>query len=350
MSNESHIRQLTVENLTVFRSRHEFNFASGLNVFVGENGTGKTHILKAVYAALAVLSRYTPDRELSGALTNKLFGVFKPDEIGGLVSRTSNCQRCALGYNFTDGRSLEISFSKSDVNRVDVSSNMRPVHEMPKIPLPVFLPTRELLSIFPGFVSLYDNRHLPFEETWRDCCSLLDEPLIREPSGFTVNELLLPLEKAMGGKIEQDKTGRFYLRKSNNGRLEIHLVAEGLRKLGMLAKLIASGVIQPGAALFWDEPEANLNPKLAKAVGKLLFQFAQMGVQIFVATHSLFLLKELDILQKTKGGLETECCYFGLHSCKSGVVVKQDSTSDGIGDIAALDEDLEQSNRYMRLD
>lgn len=33
---------------------------------------------------------------------------------------------------------------------------------------PAYLPTRELLTIYPGFVSVYENHYLEFEETWRD--------------------------------------------------------------------------------------------------------------------------------------------------------------------------------------
>ena len=33
--------------------RPKLEFADGLNVFVGENGTGKTHLLKLPYAMLA---------------------------------------------------------------------------------------------------------------------------------------------------------------------------------------------------------------------------------------------------------------------------------------------------------
>jgi len=344
------LKKLTVQNLTVFNEKYDFLFSSGLNVFVGENGTGKTHILKVLYAVLAALSRHTSDRQLSGVLANKMLGVFKPDEIGGLVSRTQKVQQCTLDYLFNDGRDLTVSFSKKDVDRVDVSSSGRSAQKIPEVFPPVFLPTRELLSIFPGFVSLYDNRHLQFEETWRDCCSLLDEPLIRKSSASGVNNLLRPLEKAMGGKIVLSEAGRFYLRKSDTEQIEIHLVAEGLRKLGMLAKLIVSGVIKPGAALFWDEPEANLNPKLVKTVGSILLQFAQMGIQIFIATHSLFLLRELDILQRKETGAKVNYRYFGLRVSRSHVVVEQNDSIDDIGNITALDESLSQSKRYMDME
>ena len=43
------IRRLELENFTCF-TKAEMNFSSGINVFIGENGTGKTHVLKALYA------------------------------------------------------------------------------------------------------------------------------------------------------------------------------------------------------------------------------------------------------------------------------------------------------------
>ena len=44
------ITQIKLENYTVFDS-FKFYFDSGINVFIGENGTGKTHLMKLLYAA-----------------------------------------------------------------------------------------------------------------------------------------------------------------------------------------------------------------------------------------------------------------------------------------------------------
>src|SRR5207249_4414241 len=98
---------------------------------------------------------------------------------------------------------------------------------------PVFLPTRELLTIYPGFVSLYETTELPFEETWRDTCLLLGAPLAKGPRLTEIQRLLDPLEDQLGGKVVLDD-GRFYV-KTPTGNLEAHLVAEGLRKLAMIA-------------------------------------------------------------------------------------------------------------------
>nr|WP_141698822.1 ATP-binding protein [Candidatus Marithrix sp. Canyon 246] len=44
--------------------------------------------------------------------------------------------------------------------------------------------------------------------------------------------------------------------------MEISLIPEGLRKIGMLSYLISTGGLTSGSTLFWDEPELNLNAKL----------------------------------------------------------------------------------------
>jgi len=211
---------------------------------------------------------------------------------------------------------------------------------------PVFLPTRELLTIAAGFVSLYETTHLSFEETWRDTCILLESPLARGPREQKIKQLLEPLEGAMGGKVEVDKGGRFYLA-LDSGRMEMHLVAEGLRKLAMVARLIATGSLLNKGYMFWDEPESNLNPRIIRTVARTIMQIAQNGIQVFIGTHSLFLLRELHILQKTEfPDFDTRC--FGLHLQEDGAVsVMQGKSMDDVGDIAALDEDLKQSDRYI---
>ena len=68
-------------------------------------------------------------------------------------------------------------------------------------------------------------------------------------------------------------------------------------------------------------------------------------MQITIATHSLFLLRELETFRENK--ILTNARYFGLHITDNGVVVQQGDSSSKIGDIVALDEDIAQSTRYL---
>jgi hypothetical protein len=49
------LESLILRNFTAF-SEADFEFAPGLNVIVGENGTGKTHILKVAYSCVYVFN------------------------------------------------------------------------------------------------------------------------------------------------------------------------------------------------------------------------------------------------------------------------------------------------------
>src|SRR5262249_4463982 len=153
-----------------------------------------------------------------------------------------------------------------------------------------------------------------FEESWRDTCILLGAPGVRGPKEKRVWELLGPLEMAMGGKVELDKNGRFYLNIPEQGRMEMSLVAEGHRKLAMIARLIATGSLLDKGCLFWGEPEANLNPKLIKEAARTLLHLCRNGIQVFIATHSLFLMRELDILLQTDPFQGTGARYISLQA------------------------------------
>ncbi len=129
--------------------------------------------------------------------------------------------------------------------------------------------------------------------------------------------------------------------------MEMHLVAEGLRKLAMIARLIATGSLVDKGSLFWDEPESNLNPKVIKVIARTILHLSRGGIQVFIASHSLFLIREIDILIQSAEFEGTKARFFGLHRNDSGVEVGQGDSIDDIGPIDALDEELTQSDRYL---
>ena len=176
---------------------------------------------------------------------------------------------------------------------------------------------------------------------------MLGAPLAKDPREPGIKELLVPIEEAMGGKVESDSAGRFYLKEKTGNNLEIHLVAEGLRKLAMLARLIATGQLAEKGFLFWDEPQANLNPKIIKALAKTILELCRSGIQVFVATHCLFLMRELDILLQTPKLKCTSGRFFGLHKLENSIEIQQGNSIDDIGDITSLSEELTQLDRFL---
>ena len=64
------ISKISFENFTAFK-KLTINCSEGVNILIGENGTGKTHILKAAYSACNISKSGDP-------LAKKLVNVFMP--------------------------------------------------------------------------------------------------------------------------------------------------------------------------------------------------------------------------------------------------------------------------------
>ena len=346
------IRDLQLSDFTLF-PKADLKFGD-LNILHGENSSGKTHILKLAYAITSALapgpSELPPEQPtkkwLESVLGTKIGAVFRPDQnkLGRLARRVQGNKRAEISASHSRHGKIAFSFSTRSDRAVSVEKTPSGwIREAP-----IFLPTRELLSVYPGFVSLYETQAIPFDETWRDTCLFLGAPVARGPKKQEIAALLGPLEEAIGCKALLEG-GRFYLQMHEpNAKVEADLVAEGFRKLSMVARLIANGSIDDKGYLFWDEPEANLNARLVRKVAPLLIELALGGVQLFIATHSLFLMRELEIqLASRKNGRRPKTRYIGLHPGADGVVVDQGDSIEESGDIAALDENLNQSDRYL---
>ena len=344
------ISRLTLKNFTVFKEA-DFQFAPGLNVIIGENGTGKSHVLKAAYAALAVMSRganrngsaMPPDKMSEWDWDKKLRGVFQIETAGELVRRPVRTKALHMLADF----GAEAGQLTGEIKTVGLGQ----ITELPNGwlgPLPVFLPTRELLSIFPGFVSLYDTREVAFDETWRDTCNLLGLSRLKGERLEQVRPLLEAVEQALGGTIQLEKDHFEMITKA--GTFRAPLMAEGQAKLGMVAYLIANGSLAAGSTLFWDEPESNLNYKVLKRVARTILDLCKLGVQIILSTHSMFLLRELYILHQGPEFVGISTHFIGLSPGKAGVKVEQGETEEDIGEAVAVHEELSQSDRYMEVE
>ena len=90
---------------------------------------------------------------------------------------------------------------------------------------------------------------------------------------------------------------RFYLKPGTQAKLEFNLVAEGLRKIALLWQLIKNGTLEKGSVLFWDEPEANINPKYIPVLAELLIMLETEGVQILFL-HMTILSKYIEVKRR----------------------------------------------------
>lgn len=282
--------KIKFEKFTAFE-KLEVKFSSGINIFVGENGTGKTHILKAAYAACDIAKS-------KGGFAEKINNVFYPSgkQIGRLIKRSSASTSGFVEVTRKlDDKSITLRLSLSNhttkPENAKVSGSTKAWLDCPFEA--AYIPVKDMMANAPGFRSLYEEREIHFEEIYVDIIRKAFLPALKGPTDGQRKKLMELLQNAMDGKVIA-KNEEFFLR-NRYGELEFTLLAEGYRKLGLLWILIQNGTLLNGSALFWDEPETNLNPKLMKAIVGILLELQRIGVQIFLTTHDYVILKEFDL-------------------------------------------------------
>ncbi|MBU1660863.1 MAG: AAA family ATPase [Chloroflexi bacterium] len=330
----SKVQQLSLHQFMAFDEKTLFEFSPGINVFIGPNSTGKTLAMKAIYALLKVCETAHRDKivkdptRLNVAMSDKLQGVFKPDTIGRLVRRGRGRKTGSIEVQYND-RSAQATIST--LNKVLFTAN--PVPE----PVPsIFLPAHEFLSTSEGFVFAYKNREMLFDETYYDLSLALGGLPLKGPTLEAIKTLVAPLEKELGGKITK-KGERFYVR-LKEGNMEATILSEGYRKITGLIYLLNNGSLTQNGILFWDEPEANLNPKLVTVVISTLQSLILSGIQVFIATHDYLVSQKLSLLAEYN--LESNLKFFAFRQPKrgAGVIVESGGTLAEIQHNSILDE------------
>ena len=71
--------------------------------------------------------------------------------------------------------------------------------------------------------------------------------------------------------VYDEKKNEFYLKKWKFLNKRFNLVAEGIRKMALLWQLVKNGTLEKGSVLFWDEPEANINPLYISIIVDMLW-------------------------------------------------------------------------------
>jgi ABC-type ATPase involved in cell division len=313
----SKLINIKLENFTSFAEIDQ-DFSPGVNVIIGENGTGKTHLLKILYAACAV----TVGEDKERGFAFKLRNVFNPYEgrMGRLARRHSTSIKTRVVISREDGTKISAEFSNHTKDPKDVKVLGETTWKQQEL-VSAYVPVKEMLTHAPGFLATAAKREIAFEEVYADIIKRAFLPKLIGPPDKNRQRLLSALQEAIDGKVVAK--GEFFFLKNKQGDLEFTLLAEGMRKLALIWLLIQNGTLLSGSVLFWDEPEANLNPALMGKVVEVILELQRMGIQVFLTTHNYVLLKEFDLKKRKDDSVR----YLSLFRNSSGAVTVKASES-----------------------
>jgi len=106
--------------------------------------------------ALRTAKQGRPDKvTLQKELGGKLLRVFRPDQLGRLISRRQGMKRAEVEVAFSSQANASFKFSFATNSSTDVSLDSAPAEFSEGGA--VFFPTKEVLSMFPWFAALYDT-------------------------------------------------------------------------------------------------------------------------------------------------------------------------------------------------
>lgn len=321
------IISLKLENFTCFE-RADFQFSPGINVLIGENGSGKTHVMKVAYLALMGQRDYGAEsnsfrlwwEDLQGLFQVKKEQLFRKEPF--LITFSSLLGREELRGDGTKGGSYSPEIK----------------HNLPQT---LFLPPYEMLSWQKGFINLYLKQETGFDLTWFELAVALNGNLLKNEAYYEARKLVTILEEAIGATVEKRDDRFFLLFKNGQKPVESPVVAQGVNKLAQLIFLVMNGSLTRETILFWDEPETNLNPKYIAVIAKFLLALAKSGVQVFVATHDYLLthLLSLDAEYRPQNGQSAEIKFFSFYKAEDGsTAIESGSTLAALSHNVILDE------------
>ncbi len=269
-----------------------------INLFIGENGSGKTYVLKAIYASIKSIEQHKRGKEnktIKELLSDKLYWTFQPDNLGDLVNKSS---REELQFKITDSEKRKFSFSFKDSTTKQIQNVENEFH--PTETNSIFIPSKEILSSRNIIIRSKEiNKEFGFDDTYYD----LSKALTPVTSGKNYKEFSDSRKKIIeliGGRIRYNETSKEWMFKALRDKKEIEyplgITAEGIKKVSILETLLGNRYLTKDSMIFIDEPESNLHPRLLSEFMEILLQLSKQGMQIFLATHSYFVVKKLYII------------------------------------------------------
>lgn len=237
--------------------------------------------------------RYT-QAELTHRIERNLIGNFQIANISGLKGRPNEDSKIDLD------NLLQVTISD---NKFDVEINQSSFATLDKITNVVYFESPIYWKLFTALREIGASRRFQ-RRIQRDTLTGVPEyfydiagSLIFEYSGeMAYPEVYQSLvgNDVINGYISISERGEMMFQE--NGRsYPLQMTATGVANIGFLAALIQRKVIDRGTMLFIDEPEAHLHPSWQVVVAEALFNLAKGGVKIVIATHSLDILKWLEV-------------------------------------------------------
>ncbi len=264
-----------------------------INLIIGPNQSGKTFLLKALYAGLKTVELYKRGKENrldKEILSDKLYWTFQSTELGSIVRKGESMMSFSMTSD--ENEELTYSFGPSTTKQASIDKNSF----KPRSSNTVFIPAKEILSILDIILEAKDDKRFGFEEPYSDLAKALN----RTQKGKNYDAFAQArniVGNMVGGHLEfNDDKKEWQFRDNERKIYEVATTSEGVKKLSILDILLGNRYLDSKSVIIIDEVESNLHPSMIARFLDAIAILAGSGVQFFIASHSYFVIKRLYIL------------------------------------------------------
>ena len=263
-----------------------------VNLVIGPNQSGKTFLLKALFAGLKTVEQYKRGKENrtdKEIISDKLYWTFQASELGSIVRKGES----SMSFSMVSDKKEELtcSFGPSAKKQANIDKNTF----KPRSSNTVFIPAKEILSIRDIILEAKDERRFGFEEPYSD----LAKALSRTQKGKNYDSFAQAREivsSMVGGRLEYNEDKKEWQFRDNDRKVyEVATTSEGVKKLSILDILLGNRYLDNQSVIIIDELEANLHPSMISQFLDAIFMLADSGIQFFISSHSYFVIKRLYI-------------------------------------------------------
>lgn len=290
------IRTVSIENLGPI-SKMESGNLGNINLIIGPNQSGKTFLLKALYAGLKTVELFKRGKENrldKEILSDKLYWTFQSSELGSIVRKGESSMTFSMSSDKNE--KLAYSFGPSTTKQASIDINTF----APRSSNTVFIPAKEILSIRDIIIEAKEDNQFGFEEPYSD----LAKALSRTQKGKNYDSFAQArdiVSSMVGGRLEYNDDKKEWQFRDNERRIyEVYTTSEGVKKLSILDILLGNRYLDNHSVIIIDEIEANLHPSMISKFLDAIYMLSESGVQFFIASHSYFVIKRLYILAHQK--------------------------------------------------
>ena len=210
------IQKITIKNLGTIDNM-SFDKFQNMNLIIGENGTGKTFLLKALYTAMKTVEDYRRGddvRSSADILAERLRWCFQTEKLGDIVKKGTD--EPLVFEMVRNNKTFSFSFTESSA--VKVSNVVNEI--MPLESNSIYIPAKEVLSLYNIILKSREvDRLFGFDGTYYDLVKALRIAPQRGRNYDIFAKSRALLKDIIGGRVDYDDVAnKWYYKKGKIGR------------------------------------------------------------------------------------------------------------------------------------